>query len=279
MFVQQGALLAILLVLIAFPLSAQVPWDNLPLADSLYRVKAYEPALEQYQPLLQFYFEKKTFLKAARCAAQTGDKKLAVKYLGKAFDLGWTTRSLTSDHELAPLRQDARFVKLAAKMEESEKRRSAFSSPELLAELDAMYADDQKFRNRKERQAEQVQLDSLNLIRLEKIIERHGWPGSNQLNGRNYGWLIVQRQPLPVQKKYLKIMAKAVKKGDEEAAFMAYLEDRILVAEGKEQKYGTQIDKENRRLYPVKDLEKVDLLRARVGLGPIETLRKLNNLQ
>jgi len=279
MLVQRGASLAILILLAALPLSAQVPWEKLPIADSLYRVKAYEPALDNYKPLLQFYFEKKTLIKAARCAAQTGDNKLAVKYLEKAYALGWSTRTLHYDPELAPLRQEADFIKIAQKMEALEIRRSKFATPELLAELDLMYADHHKYKNQKDRQAEQAQLDSLNLVRLKIIIANHGWPGSSQLNGRNYGWVILQRQPLPIQKKYIKLMAKAVKKGDEETSYLAYLEDRILVAQGKKQKYGTQIDLENRRFYPIKNPEKVDLYRARMGLASIEFLRKLNNLQ
>jgi len=254
-------------------LQGQVPWENLPIADQHYRNQEYEQALAQYEPILQYYNDKKALLKAARCAAQTGEKKEAYSYLKRVIKLGWNnSNTFQFDRELAPLKDDPKFSKLVEKVRKMETRHKELSKPELFAELDAIYADDQKYRKRKGREAEQAKLDSLNLIRIEALIDKYGWLGSNLLNGRNYCWVVIQHQPLEVQKKYIRLMAKAVKRGEEVPAYLAYLQDKISVAEGKKQKYGTQVDKEKQELFPLKDREKVDLYRAEMGLGPIKAL-------
>ncbi|MBK8490032.1 MAG: hypothetical protein IPL49_03770 [Saprospirales bacterium] len=254
-------------------LQSQVPWEKLPAADAHYQAGEYEKALENYRPVLVFYNEKKTLVKAARCAAQLGINKEALGYLKRAISLGWNNpQTLLYDRELEPLKKEAKFNQLVSRIEAFEARRAAINKPELLAELEAIYADDQKFRKQKGREKEQAQLDSINLVRIEKLIHQHGWLGSNLLSGRNYCWVAIQHQPLEVQKKYVGRMARAVKKGEEDPAYLAFLQDQILVAQGKGQKYGTQVDFENKRLYPIDDREKVDIYRAQMGLGSIQTL-------
>lgn len=253
--------------------SSQVPWDKLQEGDTYYQAKEYGKALESYQPLLVYYNDQKALLKAARSAAQTGDNKQALDYLKRVIDLGWTNpQTLKYDRELDPIKEDRKFSKLMARVEAMEKRRTTLNQPELIAELDALYADDQKYRRRKGMEEEQARLDSMNRVRLEKMIHQYGWLGSNLLSGRNYCWVALQHQPLEVQKKYIGLMAKAVKKGEESPAFLAFLQDQMLVSMGKPQKYGTQVDRENQRLYPVESPEKVDIYRAEMGLGPIQAL-------
>jgi len=268
-------LLAILLALTPLLLPSQVPWDKLGLADSLYRVNDFAGALDNYKPALKYFWEKKTFHKAARCAAGMKDDKLALDYLEKAVDLGWSnSRVLRSDKVLASLAGNARFEKLIRRLEALEGRIREIKTPVLLAELDSIYADDQRYRGRKPDEAAQARLDSLNLVRVERLIGQYGWLGSNLLDGRNYCWLVITRQPPEVQKKYFGSMARAVKKGEEDPGFLAVLEDKILVAQGKKQKYGTQVDTINRKIFPLENPKKVDLYRAKVGLNSIEVLKK-----
>ena len=260
-------------IILPVSLTSQVPWDNLADGDAHYQAKEYAQALESYQPLLVYYNDQKTLLKAARAAAQVGAKKKALVYLKRVVDLGWTKpQTLEYDRELEPVQEERKFSKLIARVERMEARRTALNQPELVAELEAIYADDQKYRRRKGMEEEQAQLDSMNRIRLEKLIHQHGWLGSNLLSGRNYCWVVIQHQPLEVQQKYVGLMAKAVKKGEESAAFLAFLQDQMLVSMGKPQKYGTQVDHKNKRLFPVETPEKVDIYRAEMGLGPIQAL-------
>ena len=60
---------------------------------------------------------------------------------------------------------------------------------------------------------------------------------------------------------------------DLELSQMALMEDRILMREGKPQKYGSQIQagcKTKWELYPLKNPETVNKRRAEVGLQPLE---------
>lgn len=268
-------LLATLLAIFPLLLPAQVPWDKLELADSLYRVNDFSRALENYKPALKYYWEKKTFHKAARCAAGVKDYNLAMGYLERAIDLGWpNSRVLRSDKILAPLAGNPRFERLIQRLETIEGHIKEIKTPGLLAELDSIYADDQRYRVGRPNEAAQARLDSSNLLRVERLIGQYGWPGSNLLDGRNYCWLVVQRQPLDVQKKYYGLIAKAVRNGEEDPGFLAILEDKMLIEQGKKQKYGTQTDAVNRKIYPLKNPKKVDIYRAKVGMNSIEVLKK-----
>ncbi len=74
-----------------------------------------------------------------------------------------------------------------------------------------------------------------------------------------------------------------LKKGEIDASNVALLEDRILVREGKEQIYGTQLKTNERtgklELSPIKDEENVDKRRQAVGLPPIAEYLKTFGLQ
>lgn len=256
--------------------SGQVPWENLLPADSLYEAKQYGPALEQYKPLLVFFEEKRTLLRAARCAAQTGETRLAMEYLRRSVNLGWNiSRTLKTDKELEPLRREARFQALVKKVEALEARTTELKIPVVLAGLDSLNANHRKYRNIKGMEAEQARLDSLNGIRLKSLLDQYGWLGSNILGGRNSCWLALQKQPLDFQKKYIGHMRKAVKRGEEERAYLAFIEDQMLLAQGKKQKYGTQLDAEKKVSLPLQDPEKVDIYRAKAGLGSYEGFLKI----
>lgn len=263
---------------LVFPFAAegQVPWENLPVADSLFTAKNYPQALEFYKPVLAFYEDRKALLNGARCAAQAGETKLALKYAGRAVALGRNSSwLLKNDKEFEPLRKESRFMDLIKKTEEQEARSAAMKNDAILAELDSLSANDKKYRKQKGMEAEQARLDSLNGIRLKRLLDQHGWLGSNLLGGRNYCWVVLQRQPLDFQKKYIGLMKKAVKKGEEERSFLAFLEDQMLLEQGKKQKYGTQVDREKKVAYPLQNPEKVDIFRAKAGLGPYKEFLKI----
>jgi hypothetical protein len=69
-------------------------------------------------------------------------------------------------------------------------------------------------------------------------------------------------------------MRGAVEAGDADPADLAYLIDRVLVAKGLPQVYGTQIgagtDGELAPRTPIEDAANVDARRAAVGLGTLE---------
>ena len=117
-------------------------------------------------------------------------------------------------------------------------------------------------------------VDSENTQRLEEIIDRYGWPTHALVgkDGANAAWLLVQHADLSpkFQRKCLDLMAKAprdqINLGD-----LAYLTDRVLLAEGKKQVYGTQFTLVNGKCKPrpLEDEANVDKRRKDVGLEPL----------
>jgi len=162
---------------------------------------------------------------------------------------------------------------------------------ELLAILDRIYQEDQKYRNQLEEiekefgeksdEADSLwkiinEKDSLNQIIVKKILDEKGWLGIDVVGERGNStlFLVIQHSDLASQEKYLPMMRQAVKKGNAFAKDLAYLEDRVALAKGKKQIYGTQIErnKETGEYYalPLIDPENVDKRRAEMGLFPLE---------
>jgi hypothetical protein len=114
-------------------------------------------------------------------------------------------------------------------------------------------------------------VDKKNRVRLKEIVDKHGWPGTS-LVGRDAAhaaWLVAQHADadLAFQKDCLDLM-KAAPKGEVEPTHVAYLTDRVLVAEKKKQIYGTQLDG-NFVPRPIEDEANVDRRRAEVGMTPL----------
>jgi hypothetical protein len=124
----------------------------------------------------------------------------------------------------------------------------------------------------------QERLDSINLVKLENIVTKYGWPKSSEVGGGMtvaIPFFIIQHtKDLAVQKKYLPIIEGMVKINEADPASFAYLSDRILASEGKKQLYGTQVqqNKENGKneVCPIEDEENVDKRRADFGMGPLK---------
>ena len=74
------------------------------------------------------------------------------------------------------------------------------------------------------------------------------------------------------------MLKAAVKRRDALPDWAATLEDRVLVAEGKPQIYGTQVlmppGSTKWELCPIQNEARVDARRAAVGLGPLEQYLK-----
>ena len=86
-------------------------------------------------------------------------------------------------------------------------------------------------------------VDAENTLYLGKVVERLGWPTYSLVGkeGANAAWLLVQHADLSpkFQRKCLDLMAQ-VPRGEISRRNIAYLTDRVLLAEGKKQVYGTQ---------------------------------------
>jgi hypothetical protein len=123
-------------------------------------------------------------------------------------------------------------------------------------------------------------IDAANTARMKEIVERHGWPGKSLVgaDGASAAWLLVQHadQDRAFQKRCLELMKPAVKLGDASGKELAYLTDRVALAEGKKQIYGTQFHQVGDKWEPkpIDDEANVDKRRAEVGLMPMAEYRK-----
>ncbi len=113
--------------------------------------------------------------------------------------------------------------------------------------------------------------DAANRQRLKEIIQEHGWPGKSLVgaDGANAAWLVVQHSDADVafQRECLALM-EAAPEGEVSPQDVAYLTDRVLVNEGKKQRYGTQMGM-NFKPRPIEDPDNVDKRRAEIGLPPL----------
>ena len=140
---------------------------------------------------------------------------------------------------------------------------------------------------RKEQKAELEKLtakvkavDADNTKWLAGVVEQHGWPTYTSVgkDGANAAWLLVQHADADpkFQRRCLDLMAK-LPKGEVSQSDLAYLTDRVLLAEGKKQRYGTQFIFADGKWKPrpLEDEANVDKRRAEAGLPPLAEYIKL----
>ncbi len=123
------------------------------------------------------------------------------------------------------------------------------------------------------------QIDSINLAKIEQIIKQYGYPGQSLVGSKqgNTAWLVIQHSSLSVQEKYFPLMQQAAKEDEMQKSNLALLTDRIRLAKGQQQLYGTQVisDSTGKKAFgPIEDEANVNKRRAEVGLGPIEEYAK-----
>lgn len=169
---------------------------------------------------------------------------------------------------------------------------------DIRAQLLAIRDEDQKYREQIEAVLKKTPLsspeaqavlqkmaaaDAANLPKVEAILAEHGWLGPDEIGPQANGalFLVIQHADLPVQQKYLPLMRAAVKAGKAHGAALALLEDRVALAEGRPQTYGSQLRSEGDGplfVQAIDDPDHVDERRAAVGLPPMAEYLKHWNL-
>jgi len=118
--------------------------------------------------------------------------------------------------------------------------------------------------------------DSINLVKVEEIIEKFGYPGKTLVGEptNKAAWYVIQHsKKIPI---YFEIIKQSGEKNEIPMTLVATMEDRMLMYEGKEQIYGTQgagrliLNEKGEELFfnfiwPIKDIKKVNDLRKKVG--------------
>ena len=153
----------------------------------------------------------------------------------------------------------------------------------LRAELLRRVEKDQAARNSLDPDAMQ-EADGENLPWLKDVVAERGWPGASLVgdDGAHAAWLLAQHADVdPVfQRRCLDLLAAAVRAGEATERELAYLTDRVLLAEGQAQVYGTQVTRRGDAWVPqnLRDAAGVDERRAAVGLEPLaEYLQKFDS--
>ena len=159
---------------------------------------------------------------------------------------------------------------------------SSAATSNLRQQLEAILALDQKHRgsNRtvpwSEVEAEQAAIDRTNVAKVEELVRTHGWPRRSEVGeaAAMAAFLAIQHADVAVQERYLPILQRRVDEGEAKPAWLALLTDRILVAKGKPQIYGTQsrfnAETGQSELLEIEDPARVNERRALLGLKPLK---------
>jgi len=198
---------------------------------------------------------------------------------------------ITTDTDLNSIHNDERWNKVIEIVKSNKEKYEANLDKPLVAILDTIYQEDQKYRqqikgieekygsNSKKVKAHWkiiMKKDHLNLIKIQKILDERGWLGPDIVGdqGNMTLFLVIQHADLEIQEKYLPMMREAVSKGNAKAYDLALLEDRVALRKGGKQIYGSQIGMNQKTgefyVLPLVDPDNVNKRRSEVGLGSIQ---------
>lgn len=124
-----------------------------------------------------------------------------------------------------------------------------------------------------QRKEDVARADAQNIIELEEILAKRGWPGRTMVGVKASGavWTILQHTKIETLKKHLDLMKSAADAGEVDGGLFATSLDRVRVSDGKPQVYGTQFHEVNGVWVPetIEDEANVDARRKSVGLQPL----------
>jgi hypothetical protein len=261
-------------------------------ADSSYNTKTYIASRDYFEKAFKIdHTNSKHLYNAACAAALANDMDKAFNWLNLSIDNGYVNIThLKIDSDLTPLHSENEWKKLILKLEKKIEIIEVNYDKPLQKELLSIYEEDQGMRmkfmgiyknpNSDRKKIDSIgkimnHQDSLNLIKVSRILDTKGWVGKDVVGetANKTLFLVIQHADLQTQQKYLPMMREAVKKGNASGANLALMEDRVALREGKKQIYGSQIAKNTEtKIYyisPLEDPDNVDLRRANVGLQPI----------
>ncbi len=265
-------------------------------ADSLYQAKNYKASGMAYSSGFKVAKGKGTSTDRynAACSwslANVPDSAFAsLEYLVKKLDYRNSNR-LFQDMDLMTLFPDKRWLPLLQRVNGNRIVAEAGYNMPLVKELDTIDRDDQNGRlkldsvqkkfgiNSKELNDLWANInvkDSVNLVKVEKILNLYGWLGPEAVGkaGNMTLFLVIQHADKDTRAKYLPMMREVVKAGNAEPADLALMEDRAALEAGKKQLYGSQIGQDTKTgkyyIDPIEDEPNVNNRRASVGLEPLE---------
>lgn len=265
-------------------------------ADSLYNVKDYKASAITYSAAFKLNGGNGTRNKKYNAACSwslAGNADSAFYYLDKVSRINHydNYEHITTDPDLNTLHADKRWPTLLTTVKKNEEVTEAKLNKPLVEKLKQILKDDQGGRlaidsvqkkyGRNSSQLRELwkkinRRDSINLINVETILDKHGWLGPDSIGPRGVQtlFLVIQHSDIKVQEKYIQGLRDAVKKGNAFPDELALMEDRVALREGKKQIYGSQIGTDdktgNAYIFPIEDEANVDKRRAKVGLQSLK---------
>jgi hypothetical protein len=118
-------------------------------------------------------------------------------------------------------------------------------------------------------------IDDANLAFLRRLISEKGFPTAAQVGneGVHLAWVLLQHadQDRKLQSELLPVLEQRFSAGELPANDLARITDRVLVASGKPQRYGTQFDwfAGDFKLPEPSRLAEIDTERSQLGLMPL----------
>ncbi|MEO5788896.1 DUF6624 domain-containing protein [Gelidibacter sp.] len=266
-------------------------------ASILYNSKNYLEAAKKYSEA--FYIETNSSKTVDRynaacswaLAKEVDSSFVQLFKISKSGDY-YNYNHIIQDSDLSLLHNDKRWSEVLSLIKTNkEKLEENFDKP-LVATLDTIYQLDQSSRTELENISEKHgwksqeikeqwekidKIDSVNLIKVKKILDERGWMGTDKIGdqGNVTLFLVIQHSDLETQEKYLPMLKDAVSKGNARASYLALLEDRVALRNGRKQIYGSQVsqDEETGEPYvlPLIDPDNVDKRRAEIGLENLQS--------
>lgn len=222
-------------------------------------------------------------------AIENGEIDSAFSVLEKiVFALGmYNAKDLEEKREYIKIRGHRRWHELLSKVKikrDSIKMAEATYNWHFIHEMNEMVVQDQKFR--KEKNWDKVkEIDNTHYPKLVAMFQRYGFLNYDIVgeSGSNQFWLLVQHQDEHprFQDSVLLEMKKSIDRGKASKSNYAYLTDRVLLAKGRKQRYGTQMNCMHKSKMcepmPLEDPIHINMLRAEMGLGTIEDYIRIMN--
>lgn len=127
-------------------------------------------------------------------------------------------------------------------------------------------------------------VDTANQEHLDEIVKQHGWPEKKDVGGKAAytAFIVVQHAPREYMKRYAPMVYKALERGDIPRPEFARFDDRLRMYYDQPQRYGTQINTDEKGIstfWPIEDEANVDKRRAELGYESMAEYAKRYKVQ
>jgi len=151
----------------------------------------------------------------------------------------------------------------------------------LIPLLNTVYRNDQQYRSTSNKQlftenrARQQKLDARNVKIITRVLDNHGWLSREDVGevGARAINAVMIHAPRGVKIKYYLVMIDALRNGKTDPQSVALFEDKLNLALGRRQHYGSQVITYEGKstLWPVTDIAGLEARRREIRLLPIDT--------